>query len=223
MALSLLAIYLLFRFTSSHRLVYIAGSGLALGLVFLTKAEIFLAVLIGSLAGIIAMPWMRRQKWKFTIQTILIWAGSSILPAVISYLLLLQAMPSKDALNATMGTWSYILNAEHRGLLFFQKGMGTLDLPESVVRILKWIGGYIIVLLPAGGLALAYRRKSNIACAITAAVLFVLTGGVLVLFWLKWKMVEWSNIAQPLPLRPGFQTTGNHRIHLIKNSIVNNQ
>lgn len=195
-ALSLLSVYLLFGFSRKAGLVWICASGFVLGLVFLTKAEVFLAALAGNLAGIVAVLWLRRCSVKSAVQVFLLWAAFAVMPVVGSCMLLSLAMNPAAAFYATMGTWPYFFRAEHRTLLFFKSGMGILDMKSSIFCIMKWIGWYVLLFAPSGVLAFLCRRRQIMAWY-AGAVLFVAVSGVF--FWLSLNggKIDWYRIAYP--------------------------
>lgn len=194
-ALSLLSIYLLFHYASSCKLIWIGVSGLVLGLVFLTKAEIFLAVFVGNIAGIFAMLWLKRYGWKFTLLTVTVWLGSTMLPIVISYILLSIAMSPSDALYATMGSWPHVFNSDIKKLLFYKLVMGTLNPIESIIIILKWVGWYILIFAPAVGLSFICRHV-KIAPLKISIITFLLVSSVFLLLLYK-EMIAWYDIPRP--------------------------
>jgi len=178
-ALSLLSLYALFRFASSGRRVWVAGSGLALGLVFLTKAEVFAAALGASAVGLAASLWLARSRLDRSLAVLGLWTAGALLPALISTALLAAAMPFGDALRGTLGTWPHLLDSTHVDLPYFRWGMGTDDLPASLARILLWVGWYAALLVTAealGGLRLRGR--------LFAAGVCVGLGALLVTAWL---------------------------------------
>ena len=124
------------------------------------------------------------------------WVGCLFLPIGSSYLLLSLAMPSNKAFLSVMGSWPYVFNVEHRHLWFFRWVMGTLNLSESVFRVLRWIGWYLVVFIPACALTLICRWK-KINPRKSALILFFLVMVLLLYFWLKKDMVQWLHFPQP--------------------------
>jgi len=195
-ALSLLGIYMLFRFAKRGNMIWMAASGFILGLVFLTKAEVFLAGAVACVMGIAAIHYARLGNSKNTISMWVVWIGCLLLPIAFSYLLLSLAMPIHEAQIAVMGTWPYVFNMEHRNLWFFKWIMGTLNLTESVFRVLRWIGWYLVVFFSAGGLAYICRRKEENIRKLSIILFFLMTS-LLSYLWLKHDIIQWMRIPQP--------------------------
>ncbi len=194
-ALSLLSLYLLLNFARSCRYVWIGSSGFVLGLVFLTKTEIFLAVLIGSIAGIAALFWLRRSGWKSLLMTLLIWVTFIILPILICFILLSFEMPPGDSLYATMGMLPHMLNTESTLNLFSKWSLGTSNTLESVIIILKWIGWYALVFLPACGLSFFFNR-TKVPLWRISVLTFLLVGSTLLLLR-QLEIIHWYNFPRP--------------------------
>lgn len=176
-------------------MVWIGGSGLVLGLVFLTKPEIFIASMASNIAGIATMFWLKRSGWMFTLHTCLVWTGMVVLPIVFSCFLLSLAMSLGDALYATMGSWPYVLSPVNTSLSFSKWSMGTLNPIGNIIIILKWIGLYALIFVPAGGLSLVLQRI-KVPAMRAAAIMFSLVGSVLILLW-QMKIIAWYNVPRP--------------------------
>ncbi len=194
-ALSLLSLYLIFRFADTRRFIWIGCSGFVLGLVFLIKTEIFLAALMGSIASIVSLFWLRRSDCRSILKTVIIWAGLLVLPMLISFMLFSFKMLPGDSLYATMGMWPHMLNSKLTNNPFHKWSMGTLNTLESIIVILKWIGWYALVFLPAGGLSLISHR-AKIPPFRIAVLAFSLFASVLYFLW-QWQMITWYNISRP--------------------------
>ena len=86
-------------------------------------------------------------------------------------------------------------------LPFFQIGMGTDRPAQNVWAMASMTGLYALVLLPAGILALAVRRRPRLSRKVAAVALatgvFVLVAAAL---WLCRYAIDWNGFARPLPL-----------------------
>jgi hypothetical protein len=206
-ALALLALYLLFRFARDPRPIWAAGSGLAMGCVLLTKAEVSAAALVASATGLAATLWLARAPLKRSIGVLGGFSACALVPAIVSTLLLSAAMPFPDALSGTLGTWPYVLDAPHRDLPYFRWGMGTNDLLMSGFRILRVLFAYAALLILAGALALL-RPGDKLArvmpLAAFAALAALVATAWLAFGWLAWfdgrQLLQWNNLAQPWQL-----------------------
>ena len=104
LALSLFAIWL-FALRRGRPLVAALGSGLALGLVFLTKSEVFLAA-AGALGAGWLLDWRQASPEPERGQQLRLVAfvGGTLAPPVVSFALLSSAMPTPQALLGTLGS-----------------------------------------------------------------------------------------------------------------------
>ncbi len=193
-SLSLLSFYLLFHFAKSLRFVWIGSSGLVIGLVFLTKPDIFLAALAGNIAGIVAILWLKSTDCRFVLKTCLVWISLAVVPIGITYILFSLVVPSNDALYAVMGSWILVFKSCNTEGMFIKFNMGTLNPMENIIIILKWIGWYVLIFAPAIGLSLTCRRLK--APPMRLAIITFLLLSCVLLLW-QWQMITWYNISRP--------------------------
>jgi len=194
LALSLLAIWSMSSYLARRRLAALAGAGLCLGLVFLTKAEIFLATVLSLTAGLALTLWTERPPGRGLIAALGLFAASAVMPVIVAWGLLSLAMPWHQALQGTLGAWPSIFNTHPASLRFYRMGMGTLDPLASVRDVLAWTGRYVLLFVPVAALALACRRPAMRATGVTVATLWT-TG------WLLGGLAgDWMHAFVPLPL-----------------------
>lgn len=169
LALSVGAIYLFYRYLQDYRVVFLVVCGLALGLAFLTKLEVFAAAALALVLGLALslsthpMPWGRRVGHGAVFLVCL------ISPAVAAFGLLQSAMPAGTALRATLGSWWSVFEGNVTANRFYKRGMGTLDAWANLKTLLVWTGWYLVALLPAVALALAVRGRRMLKLAAGAA------------------------------------------------------
>ena len=179
LVLSLLSMRALLTRPARRSAPFVAG--LLGGLVFLTKAEIFLALVVALLVGVGGFG-----DWGRTLVRLV---GGMVVPPVVALALLLPAMPAPLAVFGTMGTWHGILTSDVGSLYFYRFMMGTWE-PGISLRLLASAGVWWLVLL--GGLIVASRLGAGVVVAfggLAAAglALFVSDTG-------------WFQAARPLPL-----------------------
>jgi len=178
MLLSLAGLVCLSRYQRRRRWTAAAGAGLALGLVFLTKAEIFLAAGGALLAGMAATLWLQRPPWRTAAAALAAFLGGLLLPPLCAFLLLSARMPAGEALVATLGSWPGALNPHVRGMYFYRWTMGTDQPARNVGKMLTQLAWWAAVVVPAAGVALAFRRRDRRGLAVGAlAAVAVLIAG----------------------------------------------
>jgi Dolichyl-phosphate-mannose-protein mannosyltransferase len=125
-------------------------SGVLLGLVWLTKAEIFVPALSAVVVGI---ALSRGQRWRIAIPTMV----SAIVIVAITYSLLLSQMPSNAAARALLGSWPWVFVKRIAQLAFYRQGLGIDDIPGNLMqmaRVLCMYGaaiGLILAVSARGG------------------------------------------------------------------------
>lgn len=182
--------------TGRYRVSLAALSGLALGLAFLTKAELFLPAAVATLLALAMGIWWGHSERRQTIARLSCFLLAFALPPVLAFLCLASAMPAHQALTGTLGSWVVAMRSDVTGLPFFREGMGTAHPLESLWTILVVSGLYAVILVPAGLLGLKVRRPDRYRTAIAVAVFFAVAG----LLWYWRDTLPWLDIARPFPL-----------------------
>ncbi|MHC4984013.1 MAG: glycosyltransferase family 39 protein, partial [Planctomycetota bacterium] len=171
-------------------------SGLALGLAFLTKVEVFLPGAVAAAAAMLLMICARRHSRRRGLAALGVLAMSAAVPPVLAFAALCAAMPAGEALIGTLGSWVVLANRQVTGLKFYSEGMGTSDISGNLRIMLVWSGWYAAVLVPCGLAGLALRKKKAYAWVIAAAVF----AGLAALLLGCRRSIPWAHVARPLPL-----------------------
>lgn len=187
--LSLLAIAAFDRWIESRRPILVAAVGLLLGLVFLTSVEIFLALAAALLLGLTLGFVADRRE---ILRSLLLLAAGAALPLAASFFLLATAMDAKAASKGTLGAWPYFREEWTPSLVFFQPR-------ENGQLLFVWAGWWLAPLLPAGLLALAWRRRGLAGGNATPFVIGALLAAVALLV-LRLPPEVWTDVTRPLPL-----------------------
>jgi hypothetical protein len=171
-------------------------SGLALGLVFLTKAEVFFAAALATGTALLVGLWFERPGWRGAIVRVCCFSVGLVIPPAIAFLCLASAMPARQAWLGTLGSWVVAVRSEVRDLPFYRMGQGTDRVWENALAMLRMTALYAVVLVPAGVVGLLARRRGQYRTAIAAGA-FVVT---VVLLWISRAEIDWFELARPLPL-----------------------
>jgi len=190
------AITCLSTYHRRRRLLWVAGAGLALGLTFLTRVEVFLAGALAVAVGLSLIIWIERPRPRTTFELLASFAGSAILPPAIALVLLSTAIPASEALHAMVGSWSSLLSSDLVSMDFYRKGMGLLDAGANLKLMLTWIGGYLVLFLPIGVLSMFLRRPGAYRLTVALIVSLGVAGALL------WNLheIEWRKLAMPWPV-----------------------
>ena len=196
LTLAMLAVSGLFAYHRHRRLRSMVGVGLSLGLLFLTKVEVFAPTALAMIVGLGLTLWLERPSGRRLAALLASLAGPALVPPLVAFLLLCSAVPAGQAIEGVLGSWLLVLNHDVASMRFYRWGMGTLDTGESVRNILDWTLWYAAVLVPSAAVALAVRRSiaNRAVVAIGVFVLLVIIAGA------NWRKVVWAEALLPLPL-----------------------
>jgi hypothetical protein len=191
-ALSVCALALTSRSFGSDATAARIGSGVLLGLVFLTKAELFLAaglaVAACGLLGLNRGGTSRAQtsRWILTV------ACAAMAPVVIAALALSLAMSGADTARAIVGSWPGVLAGDAASLQFYRHWMGVDDAAGNLAAMLfefGLLGGAVCVALGAE------RFVRRLPGSWSVVVAFVLSAAALLL-----AAPDWLRVGRSLPL-----------------------
>src|SRR5439155_5386120 len=133
----------------------VAGAGVAVGLVFLTKPEPFVATSLASLVWLGLGLRARGATLGRAGRLFGAFVGAALVPPLVALALLGRSMPAGEALRGTLGSWPWVLGGQASSLAFYRDLMGTEHLGASLGAIARSTAGYAAVLVPTAGLALA--------------------------------------------------------------------
>jgi hypothetical protein len=170
LVLSFGAMICLSRDLRSARSIWLIGAGLALGMVFLTKAEVFLAAGIAVPAGVIIGSRGRVRR------VVSVFSAAAIVPPLVAFCALWSAMPASKALRGLLGSWVYAFDSRITGMGFYRDMLGTSELPLNLVGMVITTMYCLLALLPVLLVAtnVRGRRVSVVTFAAAAAGAIVL-------------------------------------------------
>ncbi len=201
--LALSSLALLWRFERSHSGWMLAAAGFTLGLVFLTKAELFLAALGADLGFLCLSIWgeMRSGQLRRGRATeLVLFFGCALTPVISSVGLLGLTLSPMEAMQGTLGAWTNLGNEELTALPFYRRGMG-LDAPlANALQMLKGAAWYALLIAPA--ISIGLWRQGSSQQRWIASLAWVLLVGVGIL--LRWKQIAWMSAFRALPLAISF-------------------
>ncbi|MEJ2085594.1 MAG: glycosyltransferase family 39 protein, partial [Acidobacteriota bacterium] len=135
--------------------------GLALGLIFLTKAEFFIASVVAALLGFGIDKRLRHQPWSQSIRSLYFVLAGALVAPIIAWLALWIRVGARDATIGVLGTWPYLLLGELSKLPFYRQGMGLDDPMASLVKMSTWLAIYCLALGP-GCLVRPHRLSTSV-------------------------------------------------------------
>ncbi len=190
------------------------SSGFLLGLVALTKAELFLAA-AGALVCGFAIEEVRRRRNKvdglLSPSLLGAFVGALLLPGVVSFALLSLAMPAADAWIGTLGAWPALIAGDVPSQYFYRATLGFVGFGDNLERLLRWSAGWTCVFGAIAVVALRVRPSEGGAKASADLMTF---GGafalalVVVVFAGGAFSASWPEFMRPLPLIVGVLAVG---------------
>ena len=131
----------------------LALAGLLLGLTFLTKTEVFVAISGAIVIGTLANAWVTRRRPSETCAALAVLVAAALVPVAVAVLLFSRTMPLPGAVAAVMSPWHPLLDSAIRqrltSLYYYRFTFGTLDLRTSLETLAGWSAWYGAVLATA--------------------------------------------------------------------------
>lgn len=173
LALGLVEIICLIRASRAARSHALAGAGFCLGLIFLTKAEMFLPA--AAVAGA-ALQYMARSDRRSVRRAAAILFISVAVPVVIAFVALIVPLGVRGAWEGTLGSWVYAVNPALTARSGFYQALGGWNRPVenfeqmALAAVTVLAGCVVAVLLEAvfRRFDLSRIRTALLGCAIAA-------------------------------------------------------
>lgn len=194
--LSIFSLFLFYRYLKAPRLRTLCGLGLALGMIFLTKVEVFLAALLG-LGGGLWIYWSHKApSRKFFFLTAGLFTGCALVPVLLALLYFSLCMPVADAWEYVFRQYRHAGDPGLRSMPYYQITMGFLHLESH----LRQISVHALGFAATGGLVLGLNqflvrkgftgyRASNVA-GVAALLVFIL----------MFRTIPWLELPRSIPL-----------------------
>lgn len=169
---------------------WLLAAGFSLGLVFLTRAEMFLAAAPAVMIGAVASMYARRLSNGAIARHLGELFLAMIIPPLAALLLLDRAMPVQEALNGVLGSWRWSFDERLVGNVFYENLRGT-DVPaRNLGKMFLCSVGYVALLGSAAAAGMFFRKPGEIrAVAPMLAALLVVSVLVIVYDTLNWQYV----------------------------------
>jgi hypothetical protein len=191
-ALAVAMIFFLGEWVRRNRLRWCGLAGACLGLVFLTKAELFVPAVGAACLGFsLASLGMSGRRLGIALATVV---GTALLPVAGCFLFLMRQMAAAAALRGVASNWLYL----QKGVSdqFYLMGMGFDDPNQNLLLILEAFASIVAVLGVACGADVLFNRIRNHRHVWCAAA------GVGVFAALAWASdwMPWDRVGRALPL-----------------------
>ncbi len=196
LALILAVLWVIVRGRAGSHRVMAFLAGFFLGLVFLTKGEVFLAAAAATGVGISLVLLSRQKSLGGFLQTFLILGLAMLIPIAGFFLYLSSQMPAGQALKGVAGTWSALWSSDVTHNFFYRRNMGLDRLGANSLKILREFLGLLLFAGAAAAFGLAFQSGRK-------KLLFLVSGTAMLAgsWWVRqlppppWLLEGW-----PLPL-----------------------
>jgi hypothetical protein len=192
--LSFAAIAGFWKWLQPGRLAFLAVTGACVGLVFLTKAEVFLALAAALFVGLVLATWLQSTL----SEALIAWGTFSVsfcVPLTVACLLFSLEMPFSHALHATGGAFAYVFNERITTTPFYRNLMGTQSVSASLTAMGSWTAIYAAAISGATVIAFLVRGSRNLCRAAALAAALILAAAIACYY-----MSVCRNWLRPLPI-----------------------
>jgi hypothetical protein len=174
-----------------------AATGLLLGLVFLTKAELFVAALLGVGACRFCIARSRTRDAEATRRSLAFLMAGGLFPIVSAWMLLCLAMPAAEAWVGILGSWPGIAMGDAASLDFYRRGMGIDQIAANSASMGIEFGRLLVIVAAVAlldRLSVALPGWAKLALPVGLAMLIGM-GAVP-----SWISPNWMRVGGSLPL-----------------------
>ncbi len=193
--LAILVVGLLADWLTQPRLLRACLAGLGAGLVFLTKPDIFIALMVTA-AATLALYWAGRREWRCLARSVAGFVAASLLAPLFFFLLFLRVENWRASLQAVVFGWVPLLNTTVARNPFYTRYSG-MDHPAAHVQ--EMATHFLCAALIIGVYAMLFRRLGRWLPHRPVWRWLVWLGLVLPLLVCAWQF-DWTSCGASLPL-----------------------
>jgi 4-amino-4-deoxy-L-arabinose transferase-like glycosyltransferase len=195
-ALSLLALYFFSKYVETKSLSGLIVVYLLVGLVFLTKPEVFLALGISLPAGTAISFYLQSLNKKSWIRNASVCMGSFLTAPLLFYIYLFTHLSFEKAFYYIISPWIYIQNSSNLSLPLYQWMLGIDAIASNLTKLFTYFlaGVAIVFLVTMVGRCLSRLNYSSKPVSIS---LGMLSASLLYLLLKYFPLLE---LLRPLPL-----------------------
>jgi hypothetical protein len=199
LALGVGAIYCLARFARSdspkmaRQMAW--ATGIQLGLVQLTRAELAMPVLVACCAGLALVfraPPLR-ASWRPHLLRVF---GPAVALPLVAFIALGLMMPWGTALQGVLGSWIWVFDPAVRSMAIYRESTGLADISGNLGRLMAWSVPYALAIVPAAFLSLRTRPDQRGRQALLVALAVVASLALVI----GWRHTSPAELGRPLPL-----------------------
>jgi hypothetical protein len=187
--LSIVAISFLASWLEKGRAIFAISSGVCAGLVFMTKPDVFIALMLAF-----AVAWLLavRQKGFWAASRLILWSSIFATLPLLGFLIYFHQFEDwRESLRSIAFAWVPLLTTSVSKEIFYKWCMG-LDVPGFHIR--RMFMQLMILSAVVGVCAVWFRREMN------SSPKRLVTVGFVALLMALASAVDWADCGRPLPL-----------------------
>ena len=196
-ALSFLALFFFLKFLEGSQLRYLGFSGGVVGLVYWTKMEVFVALALPLLLGLLASWFQRRPNKGQVIREALLALTTFITPVLLFYLYFSTKMPLKEVLLTLPNPFSFL--GQVGSLKQFQLNQWILGFDQPISNLLK-LFQYFFVMIAAVGFIVAVDSLLSGPLKHIKRLSLLFWVSMVGLLYVVSAQIPWLYLGRPLPL-----------------------
>ncbi|MBW1742173.1 MAG: hypothetical protein JRJ47_01925 [Deltaproteobacteria bacterium] len=144
-ALSFLALYLVFQYLTTRRIAYACLTWFVVGLVLLTKVELFLGLFASMIVAWLLILRADCPTAKVLFVRFVVYSSLLTLPLVLNGVYFARFSTFPDAITHILNPYLLIFHKGHSFSHLLTNMMGTNEPLANANRMLFWFGGYLLV------------------------------------------------------------------------------
>ena len=190
------ALLLFKRYVAEPKPIHAALIGFVLGLIFLTKVEIFLAGFVSILFGLAVVFWLLKpsqpQKHLFSLSFFF------LLPIIAFLIYFSFHMPVTDAFNAVMASYKNIFVDALTNNIFYLHTSGLDDPYYNMTMMFRYLFAYLFFFGLIGFTSYFFTRSVK-RKPVYGAIPIIMALLIVTLF-IRFFPIDWLEIARPYPV-----------------------
>ncbi len=195
MLLGFLALKLFLKYMEHPKPSFLAGLGVLMGLVYLTKMEVILATGLSLGIGLAILFWQERPSSKILLMRFLLMILGFALPVLPTFLYFSLHMPFEKVV-ISLNPWLLALNPRFQDLVYYRQVSGLLEFDVNVQKMIVHICVLVVTLAALLGLnhLLARKNQNTVRNGLLGAALFLGVG------YLMRNHVLWMELPRSFPV-----------------------
>ncbi|MCX5848973.1 MAG: glycosyltransferase family 39 protein [Deltaproteobacteria bacterium] len=191
-----LTLFIFKNYLANPKPIYLSLIGFMIGLMFLTKVEIFIAGFISILSGLIFVFWRLKpfnpRKQLFNLLLFF------FLPVIAFFIYFSFQMPLIEAFNSIIASYKNIFIGPLVTNIFYLRISGFDNPAQNIALMFRQFGGYLIFFIFTGLLSYLFARVTNRKIKYAGIIITFLV--IILITFSKLLSINWEDIARPYPI-----------------------